>query len=223
MICPHCRVSFFDKPSLYRLGADADGPWEVLWRKCPSCLRYIVWLVNGELSPRQSVSTNAEIIETLEAHKFQIWPKGSSRPPCPLEVPERIAKVYTAACLILEDSPEASAAMSRKCLQSILRDPVAGNVKGKTLYDEIEQVINSGQIPQYVSQGLHTIRHYGNFGAHPVEDQVTGEIIPVEPGEAEYTLTLLETLFEFYYVAPAVFVAKQAQLNAKLQATKGSK
>ncbi len=44
----------------------------------------------------------------------------------------------------------------------------------------------------------------------------TGEILPVEPGEAEWNLDVLEALFDFYYVQVAVAAKKKAALNAKL-------
>jgi hypothetical protein len=45
----------------------------------------------------------------------------------------------------------------------------------------------------------------------------TGEIIEVEPHEAEWNLDVLEELFDFYLVGPARAKAKVAALNVKLQ------
>ena len=45
-----------------------------------------------------------------------------------------------------------------------------------------------------------------------------GEIIEVEPGEAEWNLDVLEELFDHYYVKSAVSAARRAALNANLQA-----
>jgi len=38
----------------------------------------------------------------------------------------------------------------------------------------------------------------------------------VEPGEAEWNLDVLESLFDFYYVQPARLQAKRAALDKKL-------
>jgi hypothetical protein len=46
----------------------------------------------------------------------------------------------------------------------------------------------------------------------------TGEIVEVEPQEAEWLLSLLEQLFDFYFVQPARAQARRDALNAKLQA-----
>lgn len=216
MKCPHCRENFFDNnPYMYMLGEDADGHWKVEYRKCPSCLRFIVHLVNGQPVQRTALR-GGEYTDVSEDVSIMVRPKGSFRPPCPPEVPPDIAKDYTAACLVLADSPEASAAMSRRCLQHVLRDPNAANVRDVDLAKEIQKVIASKILPPYIVEGLHAVRHHGNFGAHPMVSIVTGEILPVEPGEAEWNLDVLEALFDFYYVQPAALQRKKEALNRKL-------
>jgi hypothetical protein len=64
---------------------------------------------------------------------------------------------------------------------------------------------------------VDAVRQTGNFAAHPVKSQVTGQILPVEPHEAEWNLDVLEALFDFYYVQPVIIAKKRALLNAKLQ------
>jgi len=44
----------------------------------------------------------------------------------------------------------------------------------------------------------------------------SGEILDVEPGEAEWSLDVLDLLFDFYFIQPALVKDTQAQLNAKL-------
>ena len=39
----------------------------------------------------------------------------------------------------------------------------------------------------------------------------------VEPGEAEWLLDVLEGLFDFYFVQPAILAKKRQALNRKLQ------
>jgi hypothetical protein len=57
----------------------------------------------------------------------------------------------------------------------------------------------------------------GNFGAHPMKNANAGEILEVEPHEAEWNLDALEGLFDFYLVGPARAQAKIDGLNAKLK------
>lgn len=143
-----------------------------------------------------------------------IRPKGSSHPPCPPEVPLSIAEDYEEACIVLPDSPKASAALSRRCLQNILWD--AGKVKPGNLANEIQQVINSGNLPSHLVKALDMVRQIGNFAAHPMKSNSTGEIVPVEPEEAEWDLEVIEALFDFYYVQPKQLSDKLDALNTKL-------
>ncbi|PIT98445.1 MAG: hypothetical protein COT71_00530 [Candidatus Andersenbacteria bacterium CG10_big_fil_rev_8_21_14_0_10_54_11] len=143
------------------------------------------------------------------------YPKGASRPPISTKVPEKYAGDYKEACLVLIDSPKASAALSRRCLQHLLQDE-AGATK-KNLFDQIQEVIDSGQLPPYLTSALDVVRNIGNFAAHPIKSKSTGEIVEVEEGEAEWNLDVLEQLFEFYFVQPSIIQQKKDALNKKLQ------
>jgi hypothetical protein len=49
-----------------------------------------------------------------------------------------------------------------------------------------------------------------------MKSKSTGEVVDVEPGEAEWLLDVLEGLFGFYFVEPATLEQKRNELNAKL-------
>jgi Domain of unknown function (DUF4145) len=146
--------------------------------------------------------------------KTQVRPKGSSRPPCAKEVPEHLANDYSEAYLVIPDSAKASAALSRRCLQALLRE--AAKVKPSDLSNEIQQVLDSKTLPSYMAESIDAVRNIGNFAAHPMKSQHTGDILDVEPGEAEWNLEVLESLFDFYFVQPAILKGKRAALDAKL-------
>ena len=55
------------------------------------------------------------------------------------------------------------------------------------------------------------------FAAHPIKSAHTGEVIEVEPGEAEWLLETLEGFFDFYFVQPAKLEKKRDALNKKLE------
>lgn len=141
-----------------------------------------------------------------------IYPLGTTRPPCPSEVPEAIAQDYKEACLVEQYSKKAAAALARRCLQTMLHDQ---GIKKKDLNQEIEEAIT--KLPSHLSEAIDAIRHIGNFAAHPIKYQHTGEIVEVESGEAEWSLDVLEQLFDFYYVAPKNLVLKRKALNKKLK------
>jgi hypothetical protein len=144
----------------------------------------------------------------------QVYPKGASRPSSPKEVPDEFAEDYNEACLVLADSPKASAALSRRCSQHVLREKA--QVKQGNLANEIQQVLDQGTLPPYIADVLDAVRNIGNFAAHPIKSQNTGEVLPVEPGEADWNLDVLESLFDFYFVQPAKVQQKKNALNKKL-------
>jgi hypothetical protein len=90
-------------------------------------------------------------------------------------------------------------------------------VKPSSLADEIEEVINRGNLPSNISEALDAVRNIGNFAAHPIKSTSSGEIIEVEAGEAEWNLDVLEALFDFYFVQPEILKKKKEALNKKLK------
>jgi hypothetical protein len=173
-----------------------------------------VILQNGAALGRNA--QNAVVGLTDVSQSRMIHPKGSSRPPVPIEVPLEIGDDYREACLVLGDSPKASAALSRRCVQHLLRS--VANIKAGDLASEIQQVLDSGKLPTHLAESIDAIRNIGNFSAHPIKSQATGQILPVEPHEAEWNLDVLESLFDFYFVQPALIAKKRAALDAKLKA-----
>jgi hypothetical protein len=227
MKCPHCTVEFHDVSKDVILGEDVDGGWKLVYRRCPACKRFIFHLVNGEVEPvRPQVGPNHRVARSNDAGRVGdvseknvnlVRPKSSTHPPCPPQVPKEIAEDYTEACLILNDSPKASAAMSRRCLQNILRDPEAANAQQRDLADQIQHLLNSKTLPTYIANDIDAVRNTGNFAAHPTKSKTTGEIVSVEPGEAEWNLHVIEELFDFYYVQPVISQNRRNALNAKLK------
>lgn len=100
-------------------------------------------------------------------------------------------------------------------MQAILRDKAG--TKSKDLYDQIEEVVNAGKLPSHIEEELHAVRNIGNIAAHTMKSTTTGAIIDVAPGEAEWNLDVLESLFDFYFVQPAISAKRKVDLNAKLK------
>src|SRR5665213_3502835 len=113
MKCPHCTTSVHGSWSDNHVSYPNVGSiWHVQIMKCPECSKEILRLGVGR------IKNNAYVIEDFR----QIHPVGSNRGPVPADVPSDIAADYTEAALVLSLSPKASAALSRRCLQSVLRD-----------------------------------------------------------------------------------------------------
>jgi hypothetical protein len=201
MKCPHCLESFHEQMTNFDIGEFTNARWHIKWQACPACFKAIIILVSFRKNIR---GVDERIVE----------PKSISRTPTPKEVPEPFASDYKEACLILADSPKASAALGRRCLQSILREKA--NIKKSDLSKEIDQVLDSKQLPSHLAESIDAIRNIGNFAAHPIKSTNSGEIVDVEAGEAEWTLDVLEGFFDFYFVQPALIAKKKDALNKKL-------
>jgi hypothetical protein len=143
-------------------------------------------------------------------NEFVLLPRTSSRPPLSKDVPEPYAGLYAEAALILEDSPRASAMLSRRSLQHLLREQ-AHAPDLHNLHAEIEWTVEHADLPGYMKSSLHSPRIVGNMGAHPTKNE-EGEYNEVVPGEADWMLDILDSLFEFWFVAPARDAARQAGL-----------
>jgi hypothetical protein len=210
MKCPHCHNSFHYDPRVEVLLGDDSGYYGIHYQICPECRKSIIELVVGE----KIFNGKQQIIDKIRERRI-VHPKTSSRSPVQKEVPKNFVEDYTEAALVLADSPKASAALSRRCLQNILRE--VAMVRTSDLVHEIQEIISSGKLPSYLIQSLDAVRNIGNFAAHPIKSQVTGEIVPVELGEAEWNLDVLEALFDFYFVQPEVIKKRKEALNNKLK------
>ena len=213
MKCPHCLVEVNPSFQEIFLNTDSEGAWSVFFMQCPNsiCMKYIVDLAKGVVAMNQGFPMNKLGKIT---NRFTVRPFSSSRPPVPTEVGPQFADDYKEACLIFTFSPKASAALSRRCLQNILREKA--NIKKGDLSNEIQEVIDSGRLPSHLSESIDAVRNIGNFAAHPIKSKSSGEIVEVESGEAEWLLDVLEALFDFYFVQPAIIKAKRDALNQKL-------
>lgn len=207
MKCPHCAVEIHnsfteDWIQNGRIGSENGTvtSWSTRAMECPACEKAIIFLRKYQGGALRTES--------------MAYPRGSVRPKAPPQLPQHIAEDFDEAGLVLDDSPKASAALSRRCLQAVLRD------KGYPQHDlakQIDAVLASKTLPSSLAANVDAIRNIGNFAAHPIKDTNSGAILPVEDHEAEWNLDVLEGLFDYYYVQPARDAARSAALNAKLK------
>lgn len=213
MKCPHCLVEFHDNVGQIHIGNDIEGSYEIKTRTCPSCRKLVLHLTQFK-TEQKMVNNQLRQIRT-ELSERLIRPKIANRPPCPPEVPVQFATDYSEACHVLDDSAKASAALSRRCLQNIIHDQLG--VKKRDLNLEIQEVIDNKLFPSDILDSIDAIRNIGNFAAHPIKSSSSGEIVEVEPNEADWNLDVLEMMFDYLFVRPALVQKKRDALNAKLK------
>lgn len=113
-------------------------------------------------------------------------------------IPQEFRDLYNESATVLEDSPRASAALSRTCLELLLKE--YAKTKGKNLYEQIQEVIDSKNLPSDLEEMIDIVRQNGNSAVHPNKN--SRELIQVEDSEAEWGLEILESLFDHYIVKP---------------------
>ncbi len=155
----------------------------------PTCKEYslILQIFNREyvLQAGYQVRELEKQITVIPAFTAKVFPD---------YIPQPIRNDYYEACQIRELSPKASATLSRRCLQGMIRD-FWGIAKGR-LIDEISEL--EGKIDPLTWKAIDSVRKIGNIGAHMEKDVNT--VIDVEPSEAFLLIGLVETLMQDWYV-----------------------
>ena len=113
------------------------------------------------------------------------------------DVPEALRLDYIEAHQVWPISAKGSAAMSRRILQSILREQ---GYNDKNLHDQIQKILAEMDPDKILPSGLHSlikaVHKFGNFSAHPITDTTTLQIINVDPAEAEWCIDIIGDLFD---------------------------
>ncbi|NLV72815.1 MAG: DUF4145 domain-containing protein [Actinobacteria bacterium] len=197
MECPHCRVDVQLKPHVFALGEDTDGTWQVSSARCPACDRLIV------------------DIGIKDGCSYPVWP-GSCRPRLSDDIPRDLEVEYRTAARVLPDSPEASAAISRRLLQRFLAKHMEAG--GGGLAEQIRRAAASEQTPSYLGEALLTLGRVARLETEGHKSLHPEALIEVEPGEPEWLLDVLQSLFEFHFVQPAHTRRKLEALRERIGA-----
>lgn len=197
--CPYCNRnatitdSNYSESIFYFNDDNKDGNLGLKTKSitCPNsaCREYTIL---ASLHKVIVVGNNRHITnETLL--KWTMKPNSSAKP-FPNYIPQPIISDYNEACLIRDLSPKASATLSRRCLQGILRDYFG--VVEKRLIDEINAI--KDKMDPLTWGAIDAVRKIGNIGAHMEKD--IDLIIDVDPEEAQLLIGLIEILLKDLYI-----------------------
>ena len=134
--------------------------------QCPECGQPIVRLaiLKMQRSGHPAGSKYGGRIKVGAAQEQIVWPKHRYHEPCAPEAPEQVAEDYNEACLVIDISPTAAAALARRGLELVLKK---NGAEGNTLYDMINDIIDNKKALPFVTGDLHDLRNIGNtFAAH---------------------------------------------------------
>lgn len=198
-ICPHCERAVTigsgrvteKEHTLSIDNADGRRTLKTLFIVCPNpaCRRFTL---TADLHVSKRYPSVEAIGERLE--RWNLLPPSRAKT-FPSYVPQAILDDYREACLIQDLSPKASATLSRRCLQGILRD--FWQVTPGYLVKEIDQIRD--KVDPVTWTAIDAVRTIGNIGAHMEKD--INLIVDVDPSEAELLVGLIETLIREWYIA----------------------
>jgi len=179
---------------------------------CPNseCKRFTFFVTERKIN--RDPLGNASQGEVV--HDWNLIPPSRAKV-LPPYIPKAIIDDYTEACLVVEPSAKASATLSRRCLQGMIRNFFG--VREGRLVDEIEAI--KDKVEPTTWEAIDAVRSIGNIGAHMEKD--INVIVDVDPGEAEELIKLIELLIDDWYVNRH---RRQEQLRAvlKIKAEKDS-
>ena len=157
----------------------SDSCLEMTFYQCPHCKEFTI-LAKGIGSAVKDV--NIAIRPQSQARKY------------PDYIPLAIRSDYEEASAILYLSPKASATLSRRCLQGMIRDFF--QISKSSLFEEINAI--KDKIPAEQWAVLDGVRRIGNIGAHMEKD--INLIVDIEPEEAQKLIKLIEFLLQQWYI-----------------------
>ncbi len=129
----------------------------------PECKEFTIEAVLHET--KYASNTGRHVLYGDPLFEWSLKPRSFAKP-FPDYVPFPIRADYEEACLIRDLSPKASATLSRRCLQGIIRD--YWGIQKNTLYSEINEL--KDRIDSATWQAIDAVRSIGNIGAHMEKD-----------------------------------------------------
>lgn len=222
--CPHCGITatpearYYSSAVQFRNGSfdpkNVYPCYTTFIDICPGCGAETILLGKwqGAASSVQGLRPTGYV--SLE----RVYPIGQVVKSFPNAI-DVLVKDYTEACRVVGISAAASACMSRRCMQGILKDK---GYRAKDLVKQIELLLAETDpkrlLPDHLHRTVDAVRNFGNFGAHPMTDVANLQLIEVEDGEAEWCIRICEALMDHYYEAPKRVEAAMLGANKKFAA-----
>jgi hypothetical protein len=217
MLCLHCNVSFFEAWTKERALVWDDKSkigQSIAYVACPNCSKLMVKIIEGKVDDEEEDFSEDDDGNYVINNEFYIYPH-TNETEYSEDVPAQYQEDLREAEAVLKLSPKASAALTRRLLQKILSEEL--KILHNNLSKQIDVFLEDEKIPTHVAKSVDAIRNIGNFSAHPLKETNTGAIVDVEPGEAEWSIEVIKSLFDFLFVQPKRIERKRNELNAKLR------
>jgi hypothetical protein len=195
--CPHCNTRHIEAKDYHTVALtnnEMDGFWTTVRCQNPLCLKLILVMQNSDKSI------------------LGIYPPGSYELDSTIVKDSELREDFREAGLCLSAGCfKASMVMSRRVLQRCLK---AQGYTDYKLAAAIDHAMKDGTLRKPFHEIATEIREYGNFGAHPDDDQLNN----IGKDEASLILDFSQLLIEEFYEIPA---AAQKLRKNRQQTEKG--
>jgi len=239
--CPYCNNSYNVNHNYAALNRDKNYGYAYIRQiSCLNCMRkFLLYESTREIDASEIEEIPEDVLGFYEITKNDLFDFFSANPeesrfkaerkmfirplcsakPAPKEIDdEEIMQDFNEAAMILEVSPRASAALSRKCLKKLLQKkaPLLNPEKLK-LQDLLSYMTESAALSTELITLLHYVIEMNNFNVNPMKNEYPALITDVTKEEAKLNLDVLLGLFDIYYVNPAKNSAIKERLEEKLK------
>lgn len=152
-VCPHCKQfakqrwgqagnTFLPEGGISYQSFDVSNE-DIFFSQCDACGNKMIW-----------------------KNKDPIWPRTSLAPEAHIDFPRGLIEDFEEARQVYNDSPRASAALLRLCLQKLCKDLGA---PGKNINEDIQFLQDEFGIGRRVVDSMDILRVVGNNAVHPGE------------------------------------------------------
>lgn len=141
----------------YRISSTHDDPWLIV--RCPTHLCELSFIIYDNLNDRVRRVYPLFSFDPTDYHEA---------------IPEKIREDLAEADRCYHaDAYKGAVTINRRAIQRIVLDKIKDpEIKKKKLWEQIDALFNAGLITKDLKETAHEIRHFGNFGAHPSDDQL---------------------------------------------------
>jgi hypothetical protein len=176
----------------YHINSMDDDPWLIV--RCPTHFCELSFMIYDNLNDR-----------VRHVYPFSSFDPSDYHEAIPVKIREDLAEAdrcYHA------DAYKSAVTMNRRAIQRIVLDKIKDpGIKKKQLWKQIDALFNEGLITKDLKETAHEIRHFGNFGAHPSDDQLDNTTWE----DAKIVDMLTMDLVRIIYIVPF----ETSQLKAK--------
>jgi len=181
--CPYCRIRHVQTKEEFQAYAhpgSANVVWHVLRCQNQQCRRAILQ------------------VQTNQGQALETFPFADVQLDNTVPIPDPIREDFKEAGMCLAAGCfKASLVMSRRALQRCLKDQGCNQ---RNLVDAIGAAVKDGVLRKSFHPLAEEIRHYGNLGAHPDDDELNN----ANRDTASQVLEFVRLLIHEFYEVPAL-------------------